>query len=213
MKLEFKKIIAKEFLYFIVIIVLTLLTYFSTFAYNFFKSEQIDKTTTTIFEKNKMKDSLYLSYSSKIKNKKWFFEKFASEFNATEEDNSWKKEIWNRLEYLAKKDSIKQKWLTWDNDLIEFHKKIGQNTAKELTNFVTNNTLSASDIKNQKKVAKINDEINYLEKSKKVKSIQILSDNEKIDFGIKSLLVFIFILVILRHLIASINWSLKTLKK
>ena len=66
MKLDTKKIIAREFLTLIIVFFIGLIIFFCTYPYNAFKQMQIEEQAIEISKKTKLADSLSLSFKTKL---------------------------------------------------------------------------------------------------------------------------------------------------
>jgi len=211
MKLTTKKIIAREFLILMLVLALGLISFFCTYPYNAFERHQVEKKSTEILEKSKLADSLSFSFKSKLDKQEWFYKQFTN--NISDYYKSYK-EFWERLDYLALKDSIKFKWeKVWEKDIVSFNKEMGFPNPEALHAFIENNRINKIDSSNYDSSLAINSEVDLLSKSKKDNERKILSYNDQTAFGIKALIICFIILFGLRYLLYSIKWSLKTLKQ
>jgi predicted negative regulator of RcsB-dependent stress response len=98
MKLNKKRIIAREFLILMVCALVFVLAYLGTLPYNYFVNSKIDNLEN---ESQPIKDSietLTKSFSDKIDKQKWFFDE-SEKLNATGSYNTYF-ELWEGLEYL-----------------------------------------------------------------------------------------------------------------
>ncbi len=111
MKLQIKKIIAREFLILTISIGIGLLIYASTFPYNFYRQNNVVDLGQTITSKTLLADSLSKQFNVKTKGKKWLVQKFNEEFDFSS-DKSYLDTLIVQLDILAQKDSIKYRWDT-----------------------------------------------------------------------------------------------------
>ena len=212
MKHNTKKIIAREFLILTLVLILALLCFFGTYLYNYYRESQSDKLKKIITEKTKLVDSLSHSYNLKNKTQNLFYDKFKAKFTDAKEDS--KEKVWNRLNDLAVKDSIKFKWEhSWEKEVVAFNREQGFNTPEEFKEFIEANRINTSEIENYTKSINLNQEISTLNSEKNEAENKVLLFSEQIDFAIKSLLLFAVIFFGLRFLFYGIKWSIKTLKQ
>lgn len=211
MKLTTKKIIAREFLNLTFVITLGIISFLCTFPYNTFKKNQAEKVSIEILEKSKKSDSLILPFKNKLDKKQWFYNQFSNRFG---NDTYTMEKLWNRLDYLALNDSIKDRWYnSWSKDVIKFNMEIGFSTPEKFQSFIQNNHLAKAEILNYNLSKDIIKEKFSLTKKKDQINREVLSENEQIEFGFRVLLVMFIILFFLRYFLYAIMWSFKTLKE
>lgn len=210
MKLQTKKIIAREFLLLTIVFALGFICFLSTYPYNNYKSSQAGSLDKTIAEKNRITDSLSYSYKSKSQKKDWFFGKFTEKFGSDHYKND---EFWNRLSYLAERDSIKYKWNSWSKELIDFNKELNFDTPQKFKEFIDANRLNRNDSANFNESEKVNQDILTLKQQKKEIEIKKLSFKEQVRFGVTSTIILLIILFATRYLFYAVKWSIKVLKQ
>ncbi len=215
MKLEIKKIIAREFLILTLVLIFGLIIFLCVYPYNAFLQSQIEKRTTQIFEKRKLADSLSRNYKTKLNNQTWFFAKFQNYYDLTADKTfDERDEIWKKFDNWALKDSINYRWEhRWGRENITFLKSIGFSNSQSLQSFIERNRISKVDSVNFNSSLVINSESAMLSKSKKVKESKVVSSNEQTAIA-KKTLIFCFILFFgLRYFFYSLKWSLNVLKQ
>ncbi len=215
MRLQTKKIIAREFLILTIAFFIGLLCFFSTYLYNFYKNKQAGDINKSIEEKSAQADSLAFAYKQKTEKQNWFFNQYSAEFDVKGDSKyNTKEKVWSRIDNLAKKDSIRFKWENvWDKELINYNKKIGFQTPDSFKTFIESNRINETEIENYNSSLKLIEVIKSLTSKKdKIKS-KTLTFDKQLEFGIKSLLVLIIFLFILRYLFYGIKWSIRTLKQ
>ena len=209
-----KKIIAREFLILLVLIVLTSLVFVCVYPYNSYQKNKIEKIDSSINEKEKLTENLHKSVNEKIKEQEWFYEKVSSEFDITNSEYSELKTLWPILQRIAENDSTEYRWNNkWEKSLIDFHKSIGFKNGKELEAFIEKNSISSNDSIQLKKSEKIRAEIGKLKEQRTELKYKTLNDNDKLDLVGGIGLALFGILFILRYLIYAVKWSLRTLKE
>lgn len=210
MKLQTKKLIAREFLLMTLAFAVGFISFLFIYPYNYYRASQTDNLDKTIVEKNKITDSLAYQFKSKSQKKDWYFEKFTSKFGSDLYKNE---ELWNRLSYLAEKDSIKHKWNIWAKELIDFNKELDFDTPQKFKEFIDAIRINSKDSANYTESLKVNREIGALKERKKEIEIKKLSSKEQLRFGVASTIVLLIILIPARHLFYAVRWSIKVLKQ
>lgn len=212
MKLNRKKIIAKEFLILIGCVLVYGLAYLGTLSYNHFVNYKVDKLEK---DSQPIKDSietLSKSFSDKIDKQKWFFDE-SDKLNATGSYTSYK-ELWERIENLEKADSIQYKWdNAWSADLKEIMRKIGFSNGHQFEQFIESNSLSADEINQNNSVISLNNDLDKINSQVRAEMYKIIDADEKTEFALACLLLFAILLFPLRYLFYAIRWSIKTLKQ
>jgi RNAse (barnase) inhibitor barstar len=212
MNKKIKKIIAREFLLLLTLILLSALIFVCVFPYNLYQENKIEKTNKKLIEKEKLTDNLHKSVNEKIKNQKWFFEKISSEFDITNTEYSELKTLWPILQKIAENDSTEYRWNNkWEKSLIDFHKSIGFKNGKDLQFFILNNSITSKDSIQINKSNEIQKEITELSKQKIELKNRIFQDSEKEKFIIGISAILFGILFVLRYLFYGVKWSIKQL--
>ena len=111
-----KKILAREFVYFIICLLIFSLTFLFIFPYNYFTQNQAANFSKKVKEKNVFIDSIKSINNKKIDAQNYFTDNYKKEFDIDiySEVNT---ELWNTLNRIVKADSVKYKWENkWEND-------------------------------------------------------------------------------------------------
>jgi hypothetical protein len=205
-----KKILAREFVYFIICLLIFSLTFLFIFPYNYFTQNQAANFSKEVKEKNVFIDSIKSINNKKIDAQNYFTDNYKKEFDIDiySEVNT---ELWNTLNRIVKADSVKYKWENkWEKTLVSFNKKMGYKSPEEFTNFIKSNVISSSDIALIEKSKK---EVRFLKSQEKDKNSDFIELKEQLRISIIALLISFFTLFILRYLIYGTKWSLKVLKE
>ena len=214
MKISIKKIIAREFLILIVVVVCGSLCFLCTYPYNYHIKKEIEKLNTKISRKTILKDSLKATYFEKQEKQDWYLNNFINEFSIYKSRTSEK--LWKRTQILTNNDSIKILWEnTWSKDkqIISFFNKIGFSNPIELQNFIKDNSFLKLEKINKNQTISLEKEIQNLNNSKIDKIHKVLSYNKQIEFLKNSVCLLFIILFGLRYIFYASKWSLKTLKE
>ena len=193
-----KKIVAREFVFLILCLIISVLTFLFIFPYNYITQNQSSNFSKQIIEKNIVIDSVQDINNIKTETQKYFTNNYVKEFDGVS-DSETNTELWNILERIVKADSVNYKWKNkWEKTLVNFNIKMGYKSPEEFTKFIKSNVINSSDLK-------------LIENSKRdiilLKSQQLEKYNKFIElkeqFRISLFVFFIsfFIFFILRYLI------------
>jgi type II secretory pathway pseudopilin PulG len=214
MKLRTKKIIAREFLTLIVLLLLSGLIGLCIYPYNSFRQSQIKSTEKEITAQQSKSDSLSFAYNKKRNAQETFFNSLSSEFNITASDQNTADKTWKILSKVYHSDSIPIKYdKTWDAELVKFIKSKGYNNGKEFEKFVGENLLNKNDSLNYQQSEKVNQSISALEIKATHLKHKIFDSNEQMKFSLLILIILLSIAYPFRFLILGIKWSVKTIKQ
>ena len=207
MTIQFKKVVAKEFLFLILTISLTLISFFTIYPYNNFKKYQVKEIGKKILL---IEDSISRnSFNIKNKGKNEFFEiqKSKANLDYTFDD------FWNRLHYLSSVDSIKYKWENvWRKEIIESLKQSGIKNGEDFNKFILENNFTKDDT-----ASKVQFERMIMQKEELVNESTLLKNslinyNTQVDFAKYTFYILLILLFVIRHSYKGVIWSIKTLK-
>lgn len=212
-----KKIIAKEFLFFIAVLSITLISFLSLLVYNQKIHYSIDNQKHIKNEKIKTANHLVENFNSKIDNQKKYFNSLIAGLEKRDFfsiDDNLRIEWWNRLNYLIKVDSIKYRWKNnWDKKLVDGIKKRGYKTPEELKKFIIKNTPTLQEKSDYFKGHKIYDETDIIDNEIKNLQKEKFNDSEIKWIVLKIFIIAFIVLFVLRYIKYGITWSIKTLKQ
>ncbi len=210
--LKHKKIIAREFLLFIIAIVTPFLVYFALHGANAYQKYKIDGYYKDASIANDTAKPLIVNYNKKKDKQAWYFDKYGSwGFSQTSPDIDTPDELWaNSCDYFYDVDSIASFYNA--KSMTSFFNYIGIKSPYELKYFIKENTLTNEDISNKKegdRVLNMVSEINI----KRIDAQNSIIDKEEIyRLSVNSFWVLVIILFGFRFLYYAIIWSIKTLK-
>ena len=210
MKLQTKKLIAREFLLLTIALSLGFICFLCTYPYNNYRNREIKNLEKSIAEKNKIADSLSHQYKIKSQKKDWFFERFTTKFGSDLYKNE---ELWNRLLFLAKVDSIKYKWKVWAKELIDFNKELDFSTPEKFKEFIDAYRINSKDSAEYNQSLNVNRDIAALKIQKRDVETIKLSFEKQVEFGIISTIILGIMLFAARYLFYAVRWSIKVLKQ
>lgn len=210
MKLKSKKIIAREFILLILLLALGVISFLCIYPYNYYRNSQSHDLEKTIAQKNKITERLSYQYKTKFAKRDWYFEKFTVKFGSDSYKND---ELWNRLLFLAKNDSIRHKWNIWDNEFSNFNIELGFDTPQKLKEFIDRVRLNKIDSTNYTEALKIKQDILKLREREKEVEMKKFSSEEQFIFGMTSTIILLIMLFPARYLFYGVRWSIKVLKE
>ncbi len=214
MELRTKKIIAKEFLTLIIVLLLSGLVGLCIYPYNSLRRYQINKTEKEIAAQQIKSDSLSFGYKKKRKVQETFFNAISSEFNIAASNQNTVDKSWKVLSKVYHSDSIPIRFeKTWDAELVRYIKSMGYKDGKAFENFVGENLLNKNDSLNYEQSENVNQSISKLEIKVTRYKHNIFNSNEQIKFSLLVLIILLSIVYPIRFLILGIKWSLKTIKQ
>lgn len=234
MKLQKKKIIAREFLHLTIVFLVGLMTFFGTYIYNSIQQKKINSLTLLIAAKSAKADSLAKAFRD-IENKPKNQEFIAKSYT---EDGLPILEKVSPLYYLKESDREKLDGIVIqmtntgkaENDIhtvvdnfkeknaIKYdsaHDPLGILLPKNAHLFHLDNTknLSAKDSLNYQQSLNMMSEIKQNEAERSNCNFKILSFDNRVDLSLTVLLISCILLFIIRYVVYGISWSIKTLKQ
>ncbi|MFC4263843.1 hypothetical protein ACFOWM_13180 [Ferruginibacter yonginensis] len=227
MKLRVKKIIAREFLILFVVVAISLITFLSVYAYNHYYQNKIDNLTNKISAKKILQDTLANLTNAKKEKQLWFANEYYTNYDFSTSTRkldfytesglpifgkNQNLKMFDRLIELNKKDSLLLIF-TRNNIFEEFGKHFNFKTPLDLKNFVTENTITSSDLVKLKQSNTVSNEIKALELEKENAQVKVVSLGTHKHLVIMSFLYSFILLFLFRYSFYGIKWSINTLKK
>src|ERR1035438_6923265 len=154
-----KKILAKEILIFSGIVTISLCVFLGIYLINYYQTSKIKKIENKITEQKKELDSLQNTYISKVHNQLQYFTEMKKEYNL--DKYSTPTSLWQRLDELVQKDSLKIKYDLNTKEFKGYHEKLGFQGSAGFEDFVKANILTTSEKKNIIKVFQIVEIMGY----------------------------------------------------
>ena len=156
----------------------------------------------------KVADSLENNFNKKALKQNWFTSKFSVHFDINNTKYDTERKVWNRLEYLAKKDSINYKWkYVWSKEIVNFNMGMGFSNPESFKKFILLNSFSKSDLINHKSALTIKSEIRSI-----INQTKLHSRNDQLEIANYTLLISAILFFGLRYIYYSVKWSLNTIK-
>jgi len=214
MRLETKKIIAREFIMLIATLALAIVAFLGTYIYNFYQHNQVDKLDKRISDKTVIADSLTKPYNSKLNNQKWFYDKNNEKVDLSDAEYNSPYKLWKRLYDLSVKDSIKAKFdKVWTVEIKDLLRELNLETPEKLKTFIDNSRITQTDSSNFSKASIIYSELSSIKSVKRNHQDKVLDINKQLRFGMWTFIIGLICLFGIRYLYYAIKWSLKTLKQ
>lgn len=213
MKLNKKKIIAREFLLFLGCVLISSLAFIGTYPYNYSIDSKIDKLEKDIIPLTIAIDSLEKPFNAKLSKQKWFFEEFQKN-TVLKQSYRDSKELWQRLEYLHKKDSIEYNWNNvWNNALLDYNRSVGFKNPTQFDKFIKDNSLNDSELKIATNTETVRVKVANFESQIPKLWHKILDIKDQLNFALIFLIITGVIAFPIRYLFYSVKWSIRTLKQ
>lgn len=220
-----KKIIAREFLFLVLILFIGLGSYLGIFPYNNYTSKKCDGYSKIIRDKSLLADDLESKYNSKIKNQLWlqnvvykteetFITSRKGTYSVITDVPLFSESEYKEVEQLAIDDrGIEYAWdNVWTKEKVE-HLRSMTFTPESFKSFILRNKISHNDSLNHAKYTLIRNEIETLQFDLNRTYESHFSSNEHYDFVFKTLLFGLVLFFGVRYLFYAIVWSINTLKQ
>lgn len=212
MKLNKKKIIAREFLIFIVCALVFGLAFISTIPYNYVIESRIDTLEATSQSLSDCINKIQLHFSPKIDKQKEFFETSKSKGWLT--TNEKYQEFWIRLQKSVDNDSLRYKWNKFSTNFKrELRDEVGFETASDFENYIVNNSLTPKEVEQNTSALKIIDERETIESKIRTEKYKLMDFDDSLEFSLICLMIIGVLSFPLRYLFYALKWSIKTLKQ
>jgi hypothetical protein len=211
---NYKKIIAREFLFALSVLFTGISTFLGVYAYNAFQKSEVKRMTSEITIATAKSDSLSLSLKEKMKNREWFFDEWSKYFDLTADGKySSITQLWKRSEFLAQHDSIQYRWANvWTTDMVSFFEGIGFSNSLEFEDFIERNLISKADSINSVSSDSLTNLVKNIEAEKSVVSGKIISSDDQLNLVSWVVLIAAIVIFGIRFIIYGVLWSLKVLK-
>ncbi len=214
LNLKKKKIIAREFVFFVIILFITLLGFLYTVYYNSHLNKKIAHTKAQIESNTNRAHPLAKVYSDKLQKQKWFYSRVNEKFDIDPIHILNYEMLWSNFQRIVEHDSMAIRFnQTWSPDIRQGYIDIGFKSAEQLQSFIQRNIITENDIKN-------NNEASHLYASNQGfvwdadnMSGLFYNSPKQLLFSLYTFLWAMAILFGLRYLFYGIVWSAKTLKQ
>lgn len=214
MKLETKKVLAREFMILIAVMVIGLSSFLGTYLYNFYQHKKSKNISKEIYSAKLFADSLSKPFNSKIKQHIWFYNQNNEKVNLSKAIYNNPRLLWQRLDEIALKDSIIIRYhQNWTPELKAIFTKIGFKTPEKLLDFINKNRITNTDSLMNVKANDIRKKITILKTEKHIQNSKILSFTSQVEFGWFTFCISLLVFFALRYIYYAIRWSIKILKQ
>jgi hypothetical protein len=214
LSLKTRKIVAREFIIFIITLVITLLGFLYTVFYNISIDNKIKALNVDFANNVRMGDSLSKIYKAKTNNQQWLYFQLLKEVDLGSASYNNYESLWRRFEEISKHDSLIYKYdYVWSNSVTEPFKHIGFNTAEKLNDFIERNAISSKDSIDYKHSNNIFDKNKLISTQIHHQGTLKFTSRKQLTFSSYCFLAAFTILFIFRWIFYGIKWSIKTLKE
>ena len=212
MKLNRKKIIAREFLLLFSCFIISGIAYVGTYPYNYVIELKADKLEKSIIPLTVEIQSIEKPINAKLSKQKWFYEKWQENSNLVDYDSI--SDFWKRLEYLHKEDSIEYKWNNvWGKPVLDFNRSLGFKSPSQLDKFINDNSLDNNELNTLKKADPLKSKLVEIENQIRDKKNKMLELKDQLNFALLFLIITGIIAFPIRFLYNAIRWSVRTLNQ
>jgi len=209
MKIETKKIIAREFLILILAVAISGIVFLTSYIYNSYQKSELAKVDKKIESNRKTAENLLLPIKKKKENQNWLYNKLIEVIDMEKLNTAekfWSSDI----------DVIENVADEWNNknfaEITEFYKSLQFHTSEELKEYIRSNYVTVDDRTAQRNANLLLNEVSDLTKVKSNTQKRIVSNEELVILLQNILLLLVFFLFLLRYLGYCILWSIRTLR-
>lgn len=191
-----------------------LVAFSCTYLSNFYQQLKSQNISNEIRAKETFADSLVRPFNNKIKQHEWFYNQNNEKIDLSGSLYGSPERLWNRLNELALKDSIRIKFRTvWTSELKKILSDIGFDNPEKLKSFIDKNRITIEDSSNYEQAKDIRTEISLLRNKIGDHDSKILSINGQIKLGFWTFCISFILLFAFRYIIYAIKWSVNTLRQ
>lgn len=185
-----------------------------TYLFNFYQQSKSQNISTEIRAKEIVADSLVRPFNNKIKQHEWFYNQNNDKIDLSGSLYDSPERLWNRLNELALKDSIRIKFRTvWTPELKKILSDIGFDNPEKLKSFIDKNRITIEDSSKYEQAKNIGTDISLLRNKRGDHDLKILSINSQIELGFWAFCIAFILLFVFRYIIYAIKWSVNTLRQ
>lgn len=215
MGLKYKRILAREFLFSLSVLVLGIASFLGVYVYNAIQESQVKKMSSEINSASAVSDSLSFPFNEKMKNRKWLFDEWSKHIDLSNDDRyNTSEKLWKRCEFLTAHDSIQYRWQNvWDENLVSIFEGMGFSNPDEFDAFIRDNQISNTDSNNLMVADSLNKSLLNIEAKRSTTIEAMLSPVEQQGFALRFMLISALVLFGLRYIVYGVFWSLKVLNE
>jgi hypothetical protein len=214
MKIETKKIVAREFLLFLLSLGIGITTYLITYLYNNNQIKETVKIKSEISNNEVISNSLMNAFLKKKEKHEWFYRKNNEKVNLSRSIYSSAEELWAILDEYESKNLIVERYQnSWSRELKKLLSEIGFNDPNELIDFIKKNRITGEDKINFEKGKKIQLKVRSLENKLTHRKSRILNSVRQREIGFEAFCVAVALLFAVRYVYCSIVWSFNVLRE
>jgi hypothetical protein len=209
MHINHKKVLAREFIFFVVGVLTVIFFYIGILIYNQIILRKIKKNENSIGALTVLRDSLAKPYNDKLEKEVWFYEECKKNMLVTRGNRL---DLWIRLNKSIKNGDLVSKYDNSENVRTNL-KSLGFETVSDLKHFINQNTIHAPEVNDKLKANEINDRLTIMMQENYSLSNSALDESEQIQTLEFVLLISFSVLFLLRWLYYGCKWSIIILRQ
>lgn len=214
MTLNQQKIVAREFLLFLICIVIGGIAFLAVYPYNSYEHRQVNKINVELAVQTKLADSLSYPCQSKTDRQRTFSRQYFNHFPNKKNFDDANALLWKRLSSLARHDSIGYLWKhTWEPELRLFNAMMGYSTPEAFQHFIKSNMFSLQEWADYKRSLVLQEEIRVRNQENTQRYLRILTPESQWRTAGLAFLLAVGTLFVLRYLWYGIRWSIRVLRQ
>jgi hypothetical protein len=214
MKIEIKKIFAREFLLLLLSLGVGITTYLITYLYNYNQIKETIKIKLEISKYEVISDNLMNAFLKKKEKHEWFYRKNNEKVNLSRPIYNSPEELWAILDEYESKDLIVERYHnSWSMELKKILSEIGFDDPNELSYFIEKNRINREDKINFENGKKIQLKVRALENKLTHRKSKILNSLRQREIGLEAFCVAVALLFGVRYVYYSIVWSFNVLRE
>jgi predicted RND superfamily exporter protein len=213
MRHKVKKIIAKEFLILISVIIIGITCIVFTFINNLYWKKRVKNLQIEIKKKGREVTKLVNPLYSKIKQRNWLYYQLNITENLGKSKYNTPSKLWKRFNELALSDSLSFRYNNeWGSRIKGIFAEIGFSSPKQLQNFIETNRINNNDNLKNKKAENIKKEIEVQNTQLNYYYSKMMNSEEQNQYLMWCMLISFLVFFILRYVYYGVKWSINTLK-
>ncbi len=214
MKLQTKKIIAREFLLLMLSIGIGLAAFLCTYLYNFYQQTKSQNISNKIKVEEYTADSLVRPFNNKIKQHELFYNQNNEKIDLSGSRYDSPRKLWSRVNDLALKDSIRIKFRTiWTSELKKVLGEIGFDNPEKLQSSIDKNRITPGDSSKYEEAKNIRTKISLLKREIGSRNSKVLFIKSQTEFSFWAFCISIIILFVIRYIFYAVKWSANILRQ
>jgi hypothetical protein len=209
--LRTKKVLAREFLAIVGVLIIGTVSFLVTFVYNFYENSIATSIVKEVEAKRALGDSLTKVYKEKTNAQLSYTNSYHFEYSSSYASSNEK--VWQYLYQVAKSDSINFYWdYGWEKKFIDFNIRQGLKNASEFKSFIINTMIYKLNVDDYQEGEQQYQDALLLEPKRTIALEKMLGLTDQLNTAGVGMLFGLAFLFLLRYLIYGVKWSLHILK-